>query len=70
MTMLEKPNDKRYLTDAAGNKTDVVLSLEEYEALLDRLDEYADAELLEQRASEESVSWDEVIAGLQANGKL
>ena len=70
MTMMEKPRDKRYLTDAADNKTDVVLSLEEYEALLDRLDEYADAELLEQRASEETVLWEEVKASLRANGKL
>ena len=70
MTMMEKPRDKRYLTDAEDNKTDVVLSLEEYEALLDRLDEYADAELLEQRACEESVSWEEVKAGLRTNGKL
>ena len=70
MTMMEKPRDKRYLTDAVGNKTDVVLSLEEYEALLDCLDEYADAELLEQRAREETVLWEAVKASLQAQEEL
>lgn|GEM_PF-796282 len=40
------------------------------EALTDDSDDDLDFELLEQRKTEESVSWAEVKAGLQANGKF
>ena len=40
------------------------------EALPNGLNEYADITLLEQRCTEESISWAEVKASLQAQGKL
>lgn len=57
----------QYLTDAAGNKTAVVLSLADYEALMEDLHDLA---VLAERKDEPTVPFDEVLAGLKRDGLL
>ena len=56
----------RYITDEQGNRQEVVLSVEEYEKLLEAAEELADiaaydkAKAREKRGEAEYVSWGEV----------
>lgn len=56
----------RYITDADGNRQEVILSVEEYEKLLEAAEELADiaaydeAKARERRGEAEYVSWEEV----------
>ncbi|MDN5697289.1 MAG: hypothetical protein L0G70_04855 [Rubrobacter sp.] len=56
----------RYITDEQGNRQEVVLSVEEYEKLLEAVEELADiaayeeAKAREKRGEAEYVSWEEV----------
>ena len=57
----------QYITDAAGNKTAVILPLEEYEELLEDLQDLA---ALAERRDESTISHEEVIARLKRDGYL
>jgi len=57
----------QYITDAAGNKTAVILSIEEYEELLEDLHL---TRVAEETKDEERLPWDQVKAELTAEGKL
>ncbi len=46
------PDPHQYLTDAQGNRTHVLLTLEEYEDLLDSVLDFQDAEVVRQRRAE------------------
>ena len=56
----------RYITDEQGNRQEVVLSVEEYEKLLEAAEELADiaaydeAKARKERGEAEYVSWEEV----------
>lgn len=49
---VDTPDTHQYLTDAEGNRTHVVLTLEEYEELLDGLLDLKDVEIVRQRRAE------------------
>jgi len=59
-------NTHQYLTDAQGNRTHVVLTIAEYEELLDSLLDLQDAEIVRQRREETEgyVSLEEMRARL------
>ncbi len=57
----------QYITDAEGNKTAVILPLEEYEELLDDLQDLA---ALAERRDEPTISHEEVVARLKRDGYL
>jgi PHD/YefM family antitoxin component YafN of YafNO toxin-antitoxin module len=57
----------QYITDAAGNKTAVILPLEEYEELLEDLQDLA---ALAERRDEPTISHEEVVARLKRDGYL
>ena len=57
----------QYITDSAGNKTAVILPLEEYEELLEDLQDLA---ALAERRDEPTISHEEVIARLKRDGYL
>ena len=68
---MPRPKEK-YLVDAKGRKTAVVLDIESYRRLLDRIEDLEDAlELDEARASTKSVrSYDEIRAEMKKSGQL
>lgn len=57
----------QYITDTAGNRVSVVLPLVEYESLLEDLEDLA---AMAERRDEETLSHDEVMAGLKRDGLL
>ena len=57
----------QYVTDEKGNKTAVILPIEDFEELLDDIEDLAT--LLERR-DETAISFDEVIAKLKKDGLL
>ncbi|MGE5377084.1 MAG: hypothetical protein ACM3XO_18670 [Bacteroidota bacterium] len=57
----------QYITEAAGNKTTVILPLEEYEELLEDLQDLA---ALAERRDEPTISHEEVVARLKRDGYL
>ncbi len=57
----------QYITDAAGNKTAVILPLEEYEELLEDLQDLA---ALAERRDEPTIPHEEVVARLKRDGYL
>lgn len=63
-----KPDSKpQYITDDQGNRVSVVLPVNDYQELLDDLEDLA---AVAERRDEESVSHDDVIKSLKASGKL
>ena len=68
MTAQTKPPSKhRFLLDEAGNKTDVVIPLEEYEAMLEDADDIRTARA---RTDEATVPLETVLEELKRDGKL
>ena len=57
----------RYLTDQAGNKTDVVLPLETFEMLMEDL---ADLAIVAERREAPSLTHEEVLEQLREDGLL
>jgi hypothetical protein len=57
----------QYVTNGAGEKTAVILPIEEFEELLEDIDDLA---LLAQRRDEPTISHEEVISQLKKNGLL
>jgi hypothetical protein len=57
----------QYVTDGAGKKTAVILSIEEFEELLEDMEDLA---VIAERRDEPTLSHDEVIARLKKNGKI
>lgn len=57
----------RYITSEDGSKTDVILAVSEYEALLEDLHDLA---VIAERRDEESYTLEEVKARLKADGLL
>ena len=59
----------QFLVDAEGHKTAVVLSIEDFRALVERLEELEDLRLIEERKSEPRLaisSLEELLASLDA----
>lgn len=66
--MKAKPQIKpQYITDEKGKRKSVILSVEEYEDLLEDLEDLA---VLAERREEKSTPHGEVIADLKKNGYL
>jgi hypothetical protein len=63
---------EKFLIDARGRKTAVVVDIASYRALLDRLDDLEDALDLDEavRASTSFRSYDEIRAELKQRGRL
>ena len=57
----------QYVTDEKGNKTAVILPIEEFEELLEDLQDLA---VLAERRDEPAISHEEVVAKLKRNGYL
>ena len=57
----------QYVTDENGKKTAVILPIEEFEELLEDIEDIA---VLLERRDEPSIPFDEVIAKLKQNGLL
>jgi len=66
MNLTEQLHPK-FITDDAGEKTEVILPINEYRELLEDLDDLAVAA---ERRDESSVSHDELIAELKRDGLL
>lgn len=57
----------QYVTDAEGNKTAVILPIEEYEELMEDLHL---SRIARESKNEERIPWNQVRAELVAEGKL
>jgi hypothetical protein len=57
----------QYITDKTGNKTAVILPIEEFQELLEDLE---DLVILAERRDEPTIPFDEVVARLKKNGIL
>jgi PHD/YefM family antitoxin component YafN of YafNO toxin-antitoxin module len=57
----------KYMVDAKGKKTAVILPIDEYEQLMEDLH---DLIVVAERRDEESISYDEMMRRLKKNGKL
>ena len=57
----------QYITDEQGNRVSVVLPVDDYQELLDDLEDLA---TIAERRNEETVSHADVVAALKADGKL
>ncbi|GEM_PF-570850 len=55
----------QYITDEDGSRLSVLLPLEEYEVLLDRLEDLQDIEDARAVQNEPSVPWETIIAELE-----
>ncbi len=64
---MTKPSEPEYIVDSKGRKKKVVLSIEQYQTLLENLH---DVTLAHERRSEERVPWEEVKAELKRDGVL
>jgi len=63
---------RQYLVDEKGQRTGVVLTVEEYEELVEAAEQLDDIRHLEENKKRggEPVPWDEVKSELRAEGKL
>ncbi len=63
---------RQYLVDEKGRRTGVVLSLKEYEDLVEAAEQLDDIRYLEAAKAEEGepIPWEQVKAELRAEGKL
>ncbi len=57
----------QYITDADGKKTGVILSIEEYEELMEDIEDLA---VLADRREEPAIPHEELVADLKRNGYL
>ena len=57
----------QYITDEKGKKTGVILAIEEFEALLEDL---ADLAIVAERQDEETISHEDLLLELKADGKI
>ena len=63
-----KPDSSpQYITDDQGNRVSVVLPVDDYQELLDDLEDLA---VVAERRDEESIAHDDVLNHLKASGKL
>ncbi len=59
--------DEQYITDASGNRTGVILSIERYEQLIEDLHDLA---VVAERRDEKPISFEEVKHRLEKDGLL
>ncbi len=62
-----EPSKLRYIVDEKGNRTEVVLLLEEYEEILEDLHDLA---VIAERRDEPTMSFEELKKKLKADGLL
>ena len=67
MTRTIRELQAQYITDDKGKKTAVILPIEEFEELLEDLEDLA---VLLERRDEPTIPFDEVVAKLKKNGIL
>ncbi len=67
MTRTIRELQAQYVTDEKGNKTAVILPIEEFEELLEDLQDLA---VLAERRDEPTIPYEEVIARLKRDGYL
>lgn len=65
--MSSHPEEPQFVTDAAGQKVAVILSLQKYEDLMEDL---ADLAVLAERRDEETVSHEDVLKDLRQRGAI
>jgi hypothetical protein len=63
---------RQYLVDEKGRRTGIVLSIKEYEALLEAVEDLEDIRAADEARAEggEPIPWEQVKAELRAEGKL
>jgi hypothetical protein len=63
MTKISKP---RYICDEEGNKIEVIISMADYETLLEALEDAHDIEFITERrnSNEETISWETLKTNL------
>jgi hypothetical protein len=59
--------EPEYITDTEGNRRGVILSIEEYEELMEDI---ADLAVLAERREEPTISHEDLVADLRRNGYL
>lgn len=64
---METTHPFTYITDKKGRKTAVILSIEEYQDLLEDLE---DLKVIAERREETSIPFDKVVQDLKKNGLL
>jgi len=71
-TTKTKKNAKRFVVDAKGRPTAVLLPIGEYEELLEAAEQKEDIRHLEQakKTRGEAIDWEEMKSELRAKGKL
>ena len=65
--MLAESIHPSFITDENGTKKSVVLSIQEYN---DLMEEFQDFAIIAERKNEEAVSHEDVVKGLKADGLL
>lgn len=66
-SVYKRKDNLEYLTDKNGRKTKVILSISDYESLIEDLHDIA---IVDERKNEKYISFDEVLKGLKKDGLL
>lgn len=63
--------DERYIVDAKGNRIAVVLSIEEYERLLEAIEELEDIRAFDEAiaSGDEVIPFEEAVAEIEREGR-
>lgn len=71
-TQTRKPRSPEFVVDGRGKRVAVLLPIEEYEELIEALEQRDDIRAIEEAEAEggEPIPWEEVKAELRAEGKL
>lgn len=64
------PGKLRYVTDCEGRRIEVIVPIEEFEELMDQVDDLLDRDILEERRNEDRISREEFRRLLVSDGKL
>ena len=67
MAVLQEPSSVQFVTNAAGEKTAVIVPLADYQELLEDLSDLA---AIAERRDEPTVSHDELLSELKRDGHL
>jgi len=71
-TQIRKPRSREFVVDGRGKRVAVLLPIEEYEELIEALEQRDDIRAIEEAEAEggEAIPWEEVKAELRTEGKL
>jgi hypothetical protein len=58
----------KFVYDEAGNRVEVILTMSDYQAMLEAVENAEDRAIFEERRHEETTPWESVKQELQASG--